>query len=148
MKKWICAFVCCLMTLEGRDYSKELITAFFPEGFMNEVMLKNQVPKEQWESINKDLTAKNSEVIPRVDEKASKIAPDLLVDPKQKQVAVKLFRETLFELFSEVMVSHGVTDNGKIQEIFDQLKQLKAESHFQSMQNRRLAKADEINYPG
>jgi hypothetical protein len=144
-KKTICLLACAVMPLWGnRDYSKELIMAYFPEPFVNETLPKYNVPKEEWEAINKELAAKERELIPIVEEKAAKISPTLLVDAKQKQAAVKLFRETLLQLFSEVMMAHGITDNAKIQEMLDSIQQLKAERFLHCMQNKKNEKSDEL----
>lgn len=113
------------------DNSKELISAYFPESVVNESLPLANVPRDQWVIINQELCAKSGEMIRMVEEKASKMEPNPLLDSSQIQVAAKLFREALFQVFSDVMRDHGVTDEDKIKEMLGHIQQLKAERYAQ-----------------
>lgn len=119
------------------ECSKELLLAYFPESFVNETLKKYNVPQDQWAAINKDLEAKDKDVIGMVENKASKIDPNPLKDPQQRQVAVKLFRETLLEVFSGVMKSHGISDESQIQAMLDDVQKQKANRFVQCMERQK-----------
>lgn len=119
------------------ECSKELLLAFFPESFVNETLKKFEIPEKDWVAINQDLKSKDGDVIKIVEEKASKMDPNPLKDPQQRQGAVKIFRETLFDIFAGVMKSHGVTDDKKIQSMLDDIQQQKAKRFMMCMEKQK-----------
>jgi hypothetical protein len=76
-----------------------------------------------------------------VEEKASKMDPNPLKDPSQRQAAVKLFRDTLFEVFSGVLNEHGVTDEQKVRAMLDDIQHQKAVRFAQCME-KKMPKAE------
>ncbi len=121
------------------ECSKELLLSFFPEAFVTEVLQKYQVSKEKWEPIVKGLKEKNDEVIKLVDEQASKMNPNPLKDPSQKQQAVKIFRESLYQVFASVLKANGVSDDQKIQSMLGEIQQLKTKRFAQCMETNKPA---------
>lgn len=119
------------------ECSKELLIAYFPQTFLNETLQKFNVPQDQWAKINEELAAKDKEVIGIVEDKASKINPNPLKDPQQRRTAVKIFRETLLELFTSVMNQHNITDASQIQSMLDDIQQQKARRFAQCMEKQR-----------
>jgi hypothetical protein len=124
------------------ECSKELLLAYFPESFVNETLKKFNVPQDKWASITKELNEKDKEVVKIVEDKAAKMDPNPLRDPQHRQDAVKIFRETLFEVFSSVLKKNGVEDDKQIQSMLDDIQQQKArrfaqcmEKHHQNQQN-------------
>ncbi len=115
------------------ECSRELLLSYFPETFVNETLKKFNVPKDQWDAINKELTSKNDSVIKIVEEKAQKMDPNPLKDPSQRQAAVKIFRDTLFEVFAGVMKQHGVTDDQQIKSMLEDIQHQKAVRFAQCM---------------
>lgn len=116
------------------ECSKEILLAYFPEIFVNETLGRFKVPKDQWDAINKELAVKDKDIIKTVEEKAAKINPNPLKDPQQRQVAVKIFRETLFDSFASVMRTHGVSDDKQIQAMLDDIQQQKAKRFAKCME--------------
>ena len=108
------------------ECSKELLLAYFPDIFVKETFVKFNVAKDKWEPILKGLNEKDKEVIKTVEDKASKMNPNPLKDPTQRQAAVKLFRETLLEIFSNVLKNNGITDEKQISSMLDDIQQQKA----------------------
>lgn len=123
------------VAVEQKDEcSKEILLAYFPEVFVDETLNRFKVPKDQWEAINKELSVKDKDIIKIVEAKASKINPNPLKDPQQRQAAVKIFRETLFESFASVMRAHGVSDDKQIQAMLDDIQQQKAKRFAKCME--------------
>lgn len=119
--------------------SKELLLAYFPENFVSETLKKFNVPQDQWAAITKELAAKDKDVVKDVEEKAAKMTPNPLKDrsPEQRQAAVKIFREALFNIFSSVLKAHGVTDEKQIQAMLTDIQQQKAKNFAQCMEKQK-----------
>lgn len=126
------------------DCSIELLRSFFPEKFVASSLEKVNVPQEKREAIIKGLAAKDRQVIKMVEEKASKMNPNPFKDrdPQQRQVIVKLFRETLMEIMTEVFNEQGITDEKEIQDVLDNINQEKADRYRECIEKGKL------NIPG
>jgi hypothetical protein len=122
-----------LAAASAEDCSRDLLMAYFPKPFVNTTLEHFNVPKDQWDAINKELAEKDKEIVKNVEEKAGKMTPNPLTDPQQRQAAVKLFRETLLDSFSGVMKAHGVKDEKQIQAMLDDIQQQKAKRFAQCM---------------
>lgn len=131
-------------SLKESDCSKDLLLAYFPEVFVKETFTKFNISKEKWDAIIKSLNEKDKDVIKMVEEKASKMNPNPLKDPQQRQAAVKLFRETLLEIFSSVLKANDIQDDGKIASMLDDIQQQKAK-RFAMCIKRDNASLDNAN---
>lgn len=123
----------------AEECTKELLLSFFPEAFVAETLQKYQVSKDKIEPIINGLKEKNNDVIKLVDEQASKMDPNPLKDPSQKQVAVKIFRESLYQVFSSVLKANGITDDQRIQAMLGEIQQLKTKRFAQCMDSNKPA---------
>lgn len=119
------------------ECSKELLIAYFPEVFVKETLKKFNVPQSSWAPITQELHGKEADIIKMVEEKAEKMKENPLKDPKQRQEAVKIFRETLLQVFSGVMKKNGVTDDKQIQSMLDDIQQQKAKRFAQCMEKHK-----------
>lgn len=119
--------------------SKELLLAYFPDNFVIETLKKFNVPKDKWEGIVKGLAAKDKDIVKEVEEKASKLNPNPLKDrsPEQRQVAVKIFRESLLDVFGGVLKANGITDEKQIQSMLADIQQQKAKNFAQCMEKQK-----------
>lgn len=115
------------------DCSRDLLLAYFPKPFVEEALGHFNVPKDQWDAITKELAEKDKDIVKTVEAKASKMNPNPLTDPQQRQAAVKLFRETLFDSFASVLKAHGVKDDKQIQAMLDDIQQQKAKRFAKCM---------------
>lgn len=97
-------------------------------------MERFEIPQSQWPSIQSELAEKDREVVPRVEEKAVKMTPNPLRDPQKRQQAVKIFRETLYELFADVMQAHGINNQEQIQRMLNDIQQQKARQFAQCVE--------------
>jgi hypothetical protein len=118
--------------------SKEQLLSYFPPEFVNSSLSRFNIPQDKWEGIDKSLAAQDKEAFIRlVEEKALKVDPNLLTDPQKRLAAVKLFRETLLEVFTKAMKENGITDESQFQAILDDIQQQKARRFAECMQKRR-----------
>lgn len=111
----------------NEECSEDILMSYYPEEFVTQTLEKFQVPQAQRMAIIKALAAKDHEVVPTVEDRAAKMTPNPLRDPKYRQEAVKIFRDTLYELFANVMQAHGVNNREQIQAMLDDVQQQKAE---------------------
>lgn len=125
--------------LQEDECSQEILLSYFPEVFVKETLTKNNIPREKWDAINRDLASRDKEIIKIVESKAAKMNPNPLKDPQQRQMAVKLFRDTLVENFSAVMKSNGINDDKQIQVMLEDIQQQKAKRFARCMQQVRPA---------
>ena len=121
------------------ECSKELLLAYFPETFVTETLKKFNVPQDKWSGIIKELNTKDKDVIKTVEQKASQIDPNPLKDPQQRQAAVKIFRETLLQIFGDVLKANGITDQKHIQSMLDDIQQQKAKRFAQCMEKHKTS---------
>lgn len=119
--------------------SKELLLSYFPEVFVTQTLIKFNVPQEKHAAIVKSLSNKDKDVVKQVEEKASAMNPNPLKDrdPSQRQVAIKIFRETLLQVFGDTMRDNGVSDTTKIQSMLDDIQQQKAKNFASCMEKQR-----------
>lgn len=117
--------------------SKELLLAYFPAVIVAETLKKFDIPEDQWSAIEKGLASKDKDVIKLVEEKAEKLNPNPLKNPKDRAAAIELFKGTLLQVFSEVMHEHGVKDDEKIQAMLADVQQRKAEQFTKCVQKQK-----------
>lgn len=117
------------------ECSKELLLAFFPETFLNETLKKFNVPESEWPAINQELAAKDREVATLVEQKAAAMNPNPFKDPRERMRAIQILKDTLFEVFSSVLNQHGVTDSDQIQQMLDEIQQLRAKRFAECMKS-------------
>jgi hypothetical protein len=116
---------------------RELLLSYFPEPIVNETLKKFNVPQDKWPAIVKALGQKDKEVVKLVEEKAAKMTPNPLKDAKERQAAVKLFRDTLLEVFSDSMKANGMTDTSQFQAMLDDIQQQKAKKFAMCMEKHK-----------
>lgn len=124
----------CASGYAQNECSKELLLAYFPEVFVGETLQKFDVPQDEWSEIQRSLAHQGNHVIKLVEEKAQKMNPNPLKDPQDRKVAIALFKETLLQIFSEVMKEHGITDEEKIQAMLTDIQRRKATRFTKCMQ--------------
>lgn len=146
MKNLIFCFLCTPMTLLLADEApatgstqtstgliidsslctKDVLMTFFPQPVVKAVLIKHQVPEDKAQAISQELSRKSQEVAQMVESKASKMDPNPFNDLSHRDEAVKLFRETLFEIFSQALKSNGVNkDKVGIQLLLDDMQEAK-----------------------
>jgi hypothetical protein len=88
------------------------------------------------------LAIKDKEIVKSVEKKASAMTPNPLKDTQQRHVAVKLFKDTLFEAFSDALKENGVQDESQFMSMLDEIQQQKAKKFALCMkkQNAQLEK--------
>jgi ribosomal protein L12E/L44/L45/RPP1/RPP2 len=121
---------------ETDECSQEVLLSYFPAVFVKETLRRFNVPEAKWDSINKDLASRDKEIIKIVEDKAANMEPNPLKDPRHRQEGVKLFRDTLYENFSEVMKANGINDENQIHEMLEDIRQQRAKRFARCMEKK------------
>lgn len=124
-------------SVSATEISQGKMMSYFPEKFVAQTLERYKVPQGQRIAIQNALIDKDQEVISLVEEKAAKMNPNPLRDPKMRQEAVKIFRDSLYEVFSKVMQAHGVTDKDELHAMLDDIQRQKAEYFAQSIEEQK-----------
>ncbi len=106
--------------------TKEELMTFFPKPVVKEVLTKAHLSQDQVNEIAQELSYKDSELVKLVEEKAAKIEPNPFKDLSQRDLAIKIYRETLYEVFAKVLKAHGVTNEDQIQTLLDDMQESKS----------------------
>ncbi len=144
------ALFCPSAAFADTDYcTKEVLLAYFPENFVVETLKTFKVSEDEWQGIIKDLNSKEKDVVKLVEEKASKLQPNPLKEktPESRNATVKIFRETILEIFGNVMKDHGITDDRQIQQMLVDIQQQKAKNFAKCMEKQRNLFNKEQNAP-
>lgn len=126
------------------ECAKEMLLSYFPAPIVKETLKKFNIPQEKWEGILSSLSSKDKEVVKIVEQKAAGMNPNPLKDPQQRQAAVKLFRETLLDVFAKALQDNGITDSTKFQPMLDDIQQQKAKKFAMCMEKQKQ-KAEELD---
>ncbi len=122
-----CIFSLCTAVISAQESCAEMFKSnFFPPKIINKVLHQFEIPPEKWAGINRDLTLLTKHVEERVHRKAERLTPNPFNEPQQTVVIGKLYHEVRMKIFQEVMRQHGVDDNLKIYDMFDQIQYEKA----------------------
>lgn len=121
------------------ECSKEILLSYFPEPFVVPTLKKFNVPQEKIDPIVQALAEKNKDVLRLVEERASKMDPNPFkgFDPSQRAAAVKIFRETLTQVFGDVLKANGVTDDNQIAQMLEDIQRQKA-ANFAKCREKEL----------
>lgn len=130
-----------IVTADATDEcAKELLLSYFPEPIVKETLKRFSIADDKVAGITKSLSLKDKDVVKVVEEKAKNMNPNPLKDPQQRAAAVKLFRETLLQVFTEALKENGITDTSKFQAMLDDIQQQKAKK-FAMCMDRQKAQA-------
>jgi hypothetical protein len=130
--------------VKSLDCTKEELMTFFPKPIVQDVLIREKFTPEQAERMSQELSKKDQELVKIVEEKASKLNPNPFKDLNQRDLAIKIYRETLFEVFAKVLKANGVTDDERIQQILDTIQQSKSKLFIECIRKQQINVPDPI----
>src|SRR5580658_6790773 len=83
--------------------TKEELMIFFPKPVVQSVLKQAKLSNEQVDDISNELSGKNQELVKIVEEKAAKSESDPFKGLSQRDLAIKIYSETLYEVFAKVL---------------------------------------------
>lgn len=119
--------------------TKEELMRFFPEQVVQSILVKRGVPKEKADLIAKELSAKDLELSKLVEEKSEKLEPNPFKNISQREAAAKVYRETLYEVFSKALKPYGITDKDQIQAMLDDLQEARSKLFIECIRKQSVA---------
>ena len=106
--------------------TKEELMRFFPEQLVQSVLIKANVSKDQAEAIAQDLARKDRDLAKLVEEKSAQMESNSFKSLSHRDLAIKIYRETLYEVFAQVLKKHGITDDKQVQSLLDELQEARS----------------------
>lgn len=119
--------------------SKEELMMFFPQPIVKNVLINAQVSKTDAEEIASELANKDRRMAKIVDEKASHYSPNPFKDLSQRDQAIKIYQETLFEVFANVLKSHGIKDENQIHSLLEEVRTIKSKMFIECIRQQQEA---------
>lgn len=106
--------------------TKEELMRFFPEQVVRPILIQAKIPEKEADAIAQALAQKDVELAKIVEEKSSKIDPNPFKNLSQRDLAIKIYRETLYEVFAKVLKEHGISDADQVQSLLDKLQEARS----------------------
>ena len=125
-------------SLESIDCTKEELMTFFPKPVVEAVLIREQISKEQAQAIAQELSGKDQELVKNVEAKASRLDPNPFKDLNQRDLAIKIYRETLYEVFAKVLKAHDITNDERIQQLLDKVQQAKSRLFIECIRKQQM----------
>lgn len=117
--------------------TKEQLMTFFPQPVVESVLTEAKISEEQVKEIGQELSQQDRELIKRVEEKAVKWDPNPFSDLSQRDLAIKIYNETLYEVFAKVLKAHGISNDTQIQALLDKIRELKSKLFIECIRNQQ-----------
>ncbi len=88
-----------------------------------------------------------------VEDKAAKLDPNPFKDLSRRDVAIRIYRETLYEVFAGVLKAHGISSNKQIRVTRYKIQEAKSKLFIECIHKQQLAKpaskpTDSLNSTG
>ncbi len=126
--------------------TKEELMRFFPEQLLESILIKAKLPKDQADAIAQELAQKDSELAKIVEEKSAKVEPNPFKNLSHRDLAIRIYRETLYEVFAKVLKSHGVTNEDQIQSLLDELQEARSKLFIECIRKQQPQPSDPSPY--
>lgn len=102
---------------------KDLELNFFRSNLVNEALSLHAVSQSNWSLINQELQRNLKRVPELIRERAKKMDPNPFGPPFQPREASELLQKVLLEVFSDTLSVFHITNQGKIEEMFQYLRE-------------------------
>lgn len=124
-------------SLKNIDCSTNELMSFFPKTVVEVVLLQAKFSPEDAKTIAGELSKKNPELASLVEKKASKMNPNPFIDLSQRDQGLKIYRETLYEVFSKVLKEHGVADEVTVQGLLEDIRETKSKLFIECIRKQQ-----------
>ncbi len=102
--------------------SKEELLSFFPQPVIEYVLIHAHVSQEEATQIAKELAGKNRELLKLVEKKAAELSPNPFQSSNEREIAARIYQETLYEVFAQTLKAHGMTDDHQIRSLLEEMR--------------------------
>jgi len=120
--------------------SKEELMMFFPQPIVKNVLvLDAHLDEKDAEDISTELAIQDKGLAQLVDERASRYTQNPFKDLSQRDQAIKIYQETLFEVFANVLKGHGIKDEQQIRTLLDEIRSVKSKMFIDCIRKEQAA---------
>lgn len=126
-------------TPSSLNCTKEQLMTFFPQPIVESVLTEAKISEEQVKEISQELSQQDRELIKKVEEKAAKWDPNPFSDLSQRDLAIKIYNETLYEVFSKILKAHGINSDNQIQALLDKVREMKSKLFIDCIRNQQIS---------
>jgi hypothetical protein len=118
--------------------TKEILMTFFPPSIVKSVLVRHQVPADKAAEIAEELSQKDREILRIVEKKASQMEINPFKDLNQRELAIKLSKETIYSVFAQVLKDHQITNEDQIHALLDDIQEAKGKLFINCFRNEDL----------
>lgn len=106
---------------------RDLELNFFKPNIVNETLSMHAISQSNWNLINQELR-RNVRLVPEiVRARAKRMDPNPLGTPFEPEAALQLLQQVLLEVFSETLFLFHITNQSKIEEMFQYIREQQIE---------------------
>lgn len=104
---------------------------YFPHAVVEDVLRRYSIPHEERYAIYRDLVAREPDIIAIVEERAARVNKELKLS-----AAVAIYRQTLYQVFAEVLKINGISRREQADAILDEIQFKKGRLYKLCMENK------------
>jgi len=106
---------------------RDLELNFFRANLVNETLSMHSISQSNWNLINQELQRNVRRVPEIVRARAKQMIPNPLDTPFDREIALQLLQEVLLEVFSETLSLFQITNQNKVEEMFQYIREQQIE---------------------
>jgi len=118
--------------------TKEELMSYFPPHIVKRVLVQHKIPQEEAVQISTELANRSNDLERIVEQKASKLASNPFKDLAKRDVALKIYKETLLEIFNETLKAHGITSGAETQAMLDDIQVAKSKLFIDCIRKEQI----------
>lgn len=112
--------------LTYENCTKEELMMAFPFYIVKEAMLSAGYSQDLSTQIAQELALKDKNISKIVDERAEQLHPNPFKDLSLRDQALKIYQETLYDVFSGVLKANGINNEAEIQSLLEKIRLTKS----------------------
>lgn len=122
--------------------SKEELLSFFPQPVIEFVLVQAHFSQEEAARIAQELSQKDGELRKLVEKKAAEVSPNPFQNSSQREIASKIYQETVYEVFAGILKTHGITDDRQIRSLLEEMRIIQSKLFVDCIRNFEVASVD------
>jgi hypothetical protein len=103
----------------------------FPDAYVNYVLEFYNIPKNKWKFITDELASKEGSVQQIVKDKAAEMSPNPLTPPVESVTVSRLYRETIYDIFSSTLKDNEIESETTIRDMFSRILDMKGKRFWE-----------------
>ncbi len=125
-------------TSEPNLCTKEELMSYFPPQLVKRVLIQHKIPQEEALKIASELAKRSNDLEKLVEEKAAKLTSNPFKDLGKRDIALKIYRETLLEIFNDTLKKYGMTAGPETQMMLDDIQVAKSKLFIDCIRKEQI----------